>query len=283
MFQVGCQAPPRHVHEIEGSGGGMTLIMPAWQTGGFLGIKTVNVFPGNQARALPGLFSTYTLYDAQTGEPRAMLDGNEITSRRTVAASALAASYVASPESKTQLIAGCGRVGSLVAHAYREVLPIQRVLTWDRDPEAARRLAHQLQTEGFDALAATDLAAAVGVADVVTCATLSTEPFICGAWLQPHAHLDLIGSFTPQMREAHDDCFRGAAIYIDTDDALRKSGDLLDPMSRGVFKAVDVVADLTKLARGEVSGRAGRAGRTVFKSVGTALEDLAAATLAYRS
>ena len=161
----------------------------------------------------------------------------------------------------------------------RVVRPITRVTVWARQPAAAQALAAQLQAEGFDAAASTDLPTAVAAADVVSCATLATEPLVQGAWLRPGSHLDLIGSFTPAMREADDACFAGAALYVDTDEALAKSGDLLGPLERGVITPADVRGTLAALARGEATGRSGAVQRTVFKSVGNALEDLAAAML----
>lgn len=283
MFRTGCEAPPRHVHEIGGAEGGVSLIMPAWQPGGLYGVKTVNVFPGNRARGLPGLFATYQLFDATTGQPLALLDGNQITARRTAASSALAASFLAPANAHTLLVVGCGRVGSLLPEAYRAVRPIERVLAWNPSPEPAQRLAARCRALGLQAEAVTDLAAAAAQADAVACATLATEPLIRGAWLRPHAHLDLIGSFTPAMREADDDCWRGAAFFVDTPEALKKSGDLLGPLARGVIRAEALGADLAQLVRGEAAGRMAASGRTVFKSVGFALEDLAAAALAYRA
>lgn len=285
LFVAGCEVPLRHTHSLRGTGDSGTantvLIMPAWQPGKFMGIKTVNIFPGNSARGLPGLFSTYTLYDAQTGQPLAQIDGNEITSRRTAAASALAASYMAAPDARTLLVVGCGRVGSLIPAAYRAVLPIEQVLLWDRTPAHAETLAQQLRAEGLNASATPDLQAAVRQADVVSCATLATAPIVQGAWLRPHSHLDLIGSFTPLMREADDACFAGARLVVDTPEALQKSGELLGPMARGVFRAESVAGTLADLCRGTTPGRSSTTSRTVFKSVGTALEDLAAAMLVW--
>jgi ornithine cyclodeaminase len=255
-FAAGAHVPPRHVHTLDG---GTVLIMPAWQSR-FLGIKTINIFPGNAAQGLPGLFATYTLYDATTGEPLAQIDGNEITARRTAAASALAASHLARPDARRLVVIGRGRVGSLLPDAYRAVRPIDHVTVWFRG-------------------CGIDLEAAVRAADIVSCATLATEPLVRGEWLAPGSHLDLIGGFTPQMREADDACFAGASLYVDTLAALVKSGDLLAPMSRGVFAASDVKGTLESLCRGETPGRTEATGRTVFKSVGTALEDLAAAML----
>lgn len=282
MFASGCQVPPRHVHTVgDGKGAeGTVLIMPAWH-GHYMGIKTVNIFPRNAARGLPGLFSTYVLYSAATGEPLAQIDGNEITSRRTAAASALAAKYLARRGARRLVVAGSGRVASLIPEAYRAVLPIEEVTVWSRNHGAAQRMAGQLDLEGCSVTASADLAQAVRAADIVSCATLATEPIIQGDWLAPASHLDLIGGFTPAMREADDACFAASRLYVDTVEALQKSGDLLGPMSRGVFAAEDVAGTLASLCRGQGGRKEGEQGRTVFKSVGTALEDLAAAILVY--
>jgi ornithine cyclodeaminase len=276
LFIQGCTVPQRHVHQIGSAG--TSLIMPAWQER-YFGIKTVNIFPANSERGLPGLFSTYLLYDAATGQPLAHIDGNEITARRTVAASALAASYLARTDAQRLLVVGSGRVASLLAEAYSQVLPLREIAVWSRNRASAEALAASLRAQGFEALAWEQLEAAVRQADVVSCATLSTLPLIRGEWLQAGSHLDLIGGFTPQMVEADDACFAGAAIYVDTQEALQKAGDLLGPMSRGVFDAADIEATLDQLCRGERGGRASAGQRTVFKSVGSALEDLAAAML----
>lgn len=285
MFATGCEVPLRHTHTVEtpGEASATVLLMPAWTPGGLMGIKHVMVYPGNAARGLPGLHSTYMLYDAATGVPLALLDGNEITSRRTAAASALAASMLVAPGPRRQLVVGAGRVGRLIPEAYREVVKIESVAIWDRTPAHAAKLADDLRRRGIEASVATDLANAVREADIVTCATLATAPLVLGEWLRASAHLDLIGSFTPQMREADDACFADAHIFVDTDEAVRKSGDLLGPMSRGVFSANDVRGTLADLCRDPLRRSVPPGARTVFKSVGTALEDLAAAALVHQS
>ena len=284
MFAAGCEVPQRHVHEIAGPDGSLltSLIMPAW-TARHYGIKTVNIAPGNATRGLAGLHAVYLLFDAITGVPLAQLDGSVVTSRRTAAASALAASWLARDDARHLLVVGAGQVARLLPAAYRAVRPIERVTVWARRAEAARALAAELRSQGFEADADARLDAAVAAADIVSCATLATQPVVHGRWLRAGQHLDLIGSFTPAMREADDDCFAGAALYVDTDEALKKSGDLLGPLSRGVFVAADVRGTLAALARGEAPGRRNRDERTVFKSVGTALEDLAAATLVWET
>lgn len=285
MFIEGCTVPTRHVHSIGPSEEphGSVLIMPAWCTGKFLGIKTVNVFPRNINRNLPGLFSTYTLYDATTGEPLAQIDGNEITSRRTAAASALAASYLAPPQASKLLVIGAGRVGRLLPLAYKAVLPIEDVWIWDQVGAQTTKAVGELRTFGIRAHEVSDLRDAASSADIVCCATLASEPVLSGAWLKHSSHLDLIGSFTPQMREADDACFLDAQIYVDTEEALQKSGDLIGPMSRGVFVPADIRGTLASLCTESTSGCTRPSGRTVFKSVGTALEDLAAAILVYET
>ncbi|MGO2009350.1 ornithine cyclodeaminase family protein [Vreelandella alkaliphila] len=282
MFKRGCTAPRRHIHNIGTPDDPVTmLIMPAWSDAGFLGIKTVNIAPNNASRSLPGLFSTYMLYDRSTGEPVAQVDGNEITSRRTAAASALAAKLLARPSITRLTLLGAGRVGSLIPYAYREVLPIEEVAVWDIDRAASERLVGQLNQDGFIAHVVENLEQAVGWADAISCATLSTKPLIEGAWLTPGSHLDLIGSFTPEMREADTNAIVNNSLFIDTEEALEKSGDLLQPIQLGDLSRDAVIGTLEELCRCQCPARRSEQECTVFKAVGTALEDLAAATLVH--
>jgi ornithine cyclodeaminase len=284
-FAEGCVVPPRHAHVIaEGQVTGLTsLIMPAWVPGGCYGVKVINIAPGNAALGLPGLHASYLLHDAATGVPLALMDGDTITARRTAAASALAAGWLARPDAGHLLVVGAGRIARLLPAAYRCVRPIARVSVWARRAGAAAALVQALRADGFAAVAVDDLATAVSAADITSCATLSTAPLVQGAWLQPGSHLDLIGSFTPGMREADDACLAGAALFVDTEEALTKSGDLAGPLASGVITAGDLRGTLTALARGTSTGRRSATERTVFKSVGTALEDLAAAMLVMES
>jgi ornithine cyclodeaminase len=279
MFTSGCEVPLRHTHRIADAG--TLLIMPAWRAGARLGIKTVTIFPGNGARELPGLHSTYLLFDAATGVPLAQLDGNEITSRRTAAASALAASFLARRDASKLLVVGTGRVAALIPEAMRVVRPIDEVVVWNHRPEPARALATRLNEAGFRARASDDLAHATAQADIVSCATLSTAPLIHGEWLGPGTHLDLIGSFTPQMRESDAQCFARSRVFVDTPEALSKSGDVLEAIIATAFDAAQLQGTLAELCQGARAGRASDAEITLFKSVGTALEDLAAAELVF--
>ena len=286
MFVAGCEVPLRGTHKIgreNGGDAGTVLLMPAWRAGARLGIKTVTIFPGNSALGLPGLHSTYLLFDAATGVPLAQLDGNEITSRRTAAAAALAASYLARRDARCLLIVGTGRVASVLADAMRAVRPIEEVLIWNHRPASAHALAAGLRAAGVDARATERLEHAVKRADIVSCATLSTAALVRGAWLRPGTHLDLIGSFTPQMREADAECFARSRVFIDTAEALSKSGDLLGAAAEGAFDAGQLQGTLAELCAGTRPGRIDATERTLFKSVGSALEDLAAAELVWES
>ena len=286
MFRDSCEAPARHHHRIpaptaEGTPGTL-LLMPAWQAGRALGIKIVTVFPDNALRSLPAVYGTYLLLDAATGAPLALIDGTALTLRRTAAASALAAGFLARPESAIHLMVGTGALAPHLVRAHAVARPIRQTRIWGRDPRKAAALAARLIEAGIAAAPAEDLEAAAGAADIITCATLAQEPLIRGAWLRPGTHLDLVGGFTPEMREADDAAVARASVYVDTDAALREAGDIVQPLRSGHLARERIVGDLFGLARGICRGRRDPAEITLFKSVGTALEDLAAAELAVR-
>ena len=278
-FVQGCVVPGRHSHAIgEDGNGGTALLMPAWRPGGSLGVKTVTIFPGNGALGLPSVHAVYTLFSASTGVPLAVMDGSELTARRTAAASALAASMLARPDAQRLVLVGAGRVAALVPAAFRTVLPgLVKVQVWGRQAQAAEALAQSLREQGFTATATADLQAAVQQADLISCATLATRALVNGAWLRPGAHLDLIGGFTPKMREADGDCFTRSRVFVDTEEALAKAGDVLQAIAEGAFTPAALQGTLATLCLNPGAGRRTPLEITLFKSVGTALEDLAAA------
>ena len=283
-FIAGAAVPLRHRHDLPQSDGttAALLLMPCWRAGGLLGVKLVSVFPGNGERGLPAVSSSYLLCDGETGRHLALIDGTEITGRRTAAASALAGSFLARPDSRTLLVVGSGHIGGLMPAAWASVRPIARVLVWNHRPVGAEQLAARLRADGLDATATAELESAARDADVISCATLSRVPLIRGAWLRPGTHLDLIGGFTPAMRETDDEAVRRACVFIDTEAALAEAGDLLDPLASGALRRQDIAGHLTGLCRGQVQGRRSADEITLFKSVGSGLEDLAAASLAYQ-
>ena len=285
MFRAGCEAPLRHHHAIkttDGAPDATLLLMPAWQSGRHIGIKMVTVFPGNAAADLPSVMGAYLLLDGKTGEVLALLDGPALTARRTAAASALAASYLARPDCERLLMVGTGALAPHLVEAHASVRPIRNVLVWGRDPDKAKRLAQRLDRKTLKVAATTDLEAAVRGAHVVSCATLSFEPLIRGEWLPLGVHLDLVGGFTPDRREADDDAVRRARVFVDTrEGAGKEAGDIVQPLRAGILGEDDIAGDLFELTRGTRAGRRYHDQITLFKSVGTALEDLAAAQLAF--
>lgn len=284
MFTEGCTQPLRHHHALdpENERKGILLIMPAWQSGGYLGLKTVTVMPENGEKGLPSVQGTYLLFDATNGSALALMDAGELTTRRTAAASALAASYLARKDAGRLLMVGAGAMAPCLIRAHAAVRDIRAVAIWNHRAEKAEALAEDMRREGFSAHAVTDLEAAAKTADIISCATLSTAPLIRGEWLQPGAHLDLVGAFTPAMRESDDAAVRVASLFVDTrEGGLHEAGDIVQPLQAGVITAADVRADLFDLCRGTHPGRASDDEITLFKSTGAALEDLAAAILAF--
>jgi ornithine cyclodeaminase len=285
-FRDGVTTPLRHHYDIEvphGTDGAM-LVMPAWRSGRYVVVKMVSVFPDNATRDLASVLGIVVLIDAGSGQPLATLDGPEITLRRTAAASALAAKYLARADASRLLVMGAGALGGHLARAHAAVRPIREIDVWNRTPERAEQLAASLRNEGFAAQAVTAADEAMRAADVITCATMSPEPLVQGAHLKPGAHVDVVGAFRRDMRETDDETVRRARIFVDTrEGAMAEAGDLLIPMARGIIGETDVLGDLIALCGGAITGRAGPDEITMFKSVGTAIEDWAAATLAYET
>ncbi|HVT54518.1 MAG TPA: ornithine cyclodeaminase family protein, partial [Xanthobacteraceae bacterium] len=241
--------------------------------------KILTVYPENAKRGLASTTATYFLMSGETGFPLAALDGHALTVWRTAAASALASKFLSRADASRLLIVGAGSLAPYLARAHASVRPITEVAIWNRTAARAERLAARLRAEGLNAKAITGLEIAVRAADVISCATLSTEPLIRGDWLKEGAHLDLVGGFTPAMREADDQAAARARIYVDTCAALTEAGDIAVPLQRGKLRQADIQGDLSELCQNKVKGRASAREITLFKSVGSAIEDLAAAML----
>jgi alanine dehydrogenase len=285
-FRAGAEVPLRHHHHLPT---GTLLLMPAWSPR-HVGIKLVTVFSDNVKHALPSVFGQYVLLDGSTGQPQALLDGTMLTKRRTACASGLAARYLAPHNASRLLMIGTGALAPHLVRVHAKVRPIREVAIWGRRQSQAEELARRLAASLPDAVgrpikvrAVADRRAAVAEADIVSCATLSKEPLVEGDWLHAGQHIDLVGAYTPEMRESDDKAVWRARVYIDTrQGALKEAGDIVQPLKNGTIDEDDVIADLFELARGQQTGRlSGDATSiTLFKSVGTALEDLAAAELA---
>lgn len=285
-FVQGCESPARHHHDfsIPGEDDGTLLLMPAWTAGEHLGVKQVLVIPGNGGRGLSAVAASYQLSSAKTGEVLALIEGGVLTNRRTAAASALASSYLSRSDSQHLLMVGTGGLARDLIPAHAAIRPIQQVSIWGRNSEHSAKLADEIIGSGLSAQVVNDLQSAASEADIISCATLAEQPLIQGDWLREGTHIDLVGAFKPSMRESDDRLMQRADIYVDTrSGALIEAGDIIQPLQAGLISESDIRADLFELCWGTHPGRDSDRQITVFKSVGTALEDLAAAKLAYQN
>ena len=282
-FRFGAAAPLRHRHTVPpyGDQDATLLLMPAWQTGRHIGVKIVTAFPDNAKAKLPTIMGAYLLLDGKTGSPLALIDGPSLTARRTACTSALGAQYLARQDSERLLMVGTGTLAPHLILAHAAVRPICHVLIWGRSPAKAAKLANRLDKPRFRVSATEDLEGAARGAHVISCATSSVTALIHGDWLADGTHLDLVGAHSPDAREADDEAVKRARVFVDTrEGALAEAGDIIQPIHDGCLREDDIAGDLFDLARGERAGRRYYDQITLFKSVGMALEDLAAAQLA---
>ena len=293
-FRDGMVQPVRHHHAVERPDGAAStlLLMPAWNDfeaagtseDGFIGVKIVTVSPDNNAINKPAVVGLFLLLNGKTGEPVALIDGPRLTTWRTACASALASSWLSREDSSHLLIIGAGAMAPFLVRAHCAVRPIQQIRIWNRTHANAEKLAATLSEEGFSASATDNLDEALGWADIVSSATISSEPLVKGALLKPGTHVDLVGAFTPELRESDDEAIRRARVYVDTrEGATKEAGDIVQALLSGALTPAGIVADLYELARGEKHGRQNAGEITLFKSVGAALEDLAAGIAVYKA
>jgi len=256
--------------------------LPAWQPGVAMGTKVVTVLPGNPERhgALPSVQAAYVLCDGTTGTPLAVMDGTALTYRKTAADSGLGSRLLSREDASVLLMVGAGSLAPYLVAAHKTVRPsISEVWVWNRDEAKGRALASQV-----GGAPATDLAAAVERADIVCCATASTRPLVAGAWLKPGAHLDLVGSFTPDMRECDDEAVTRSRIFVDSRAfAIDQPGDLADPLRRGVIGSDRIEADLFELCPRGPEPRRHPSDITLFKNGGGAHLDLFTALFVWTS
>jgi ornithine cyclodeaminase/alanine dehydrogenase-like protein (mu-crystallin family) len=251
------------------------LALAAWRPREALGVKLATVFPANLGHGQPSVQAIYVLFDPTTGAPAALIDGTELTYRKTAADSALGARFLARDDANTLLVIGAGGLAAHLVAAHRVVRPtIRNVLVWNRTRARAEALANSVGGVVVDTVEA-----GVAEADVITTATMSSDPLIAGRWLRPGTHLDLVGSFRPDQREADDETVTRSELYVDhRDAALGEAGDLLIPRRRGLIADTDIRGDLYDLCRGDVSGRTASTAITLFKNGGGGHLDLMTAT-----
>jgi ornithine cyclodeaminase len=274
-FAEPATTPERMHASLPGQAGGTLLIMPAWQSRAQIGIKIVTVLPDNPAKGLPSINGIHILLDGDTGAVRAILDASALTGLRTSAVSALASRFLSRPSASKMVMLGTGPLSENLVRAHASVRHLKTIAIWGRDPEKARLLAQRLGDLDANVQATTDLADAISGADIVSCATNSDRPLVQSEWVRPGCHLDLVGSFSPTMVEVDPSLLARARLVVDTQVALKESGDLIGPLRDGVIRAPAL--ELADLAAGTARGRSNASEITIFKSVGTGLADIAAA------
>ena len=251
------------------------------QSGGPV-IKLLTVLPENRPKGLLTVQGAIVVF-SQTGVPIAILDGTVVTHLRTGAASALASQYLSREDSSHLVIFGTGALAPTMAASHLAVRPIKQISVWGRRPEQAKATAEEIRArvpQTIEVSVTDSIEKCVATADIVSCSTSSPTPILAGKWLKPGTHVDLVGSFQPTRRESDDDVVLRSRIFVDTfQGALHEGGDVVEPMSRGVISRERIEGELSDLASGRVQGRRGQDEITLFKSVGTAIEDLAAARM----
>ncbi|KAK1421430.1 hypothetical protein QVD17_23763 [Tagetes erecta] len=284
------QSPIRHSHPTSSSS--TLLLMPAWPlsstTFPYIGVKLVTTHPDNSSRNLPGVHASYILFNSLTGQTLASFDGTEITVRRTACISALASQFLSDKNSKVLLMIGSGALAPHLIKAHMKTRPsISHVMIWNRTVERAGKLVKEMKSEsemkGLRFEVCEDLESGVRIADIVTCATNSTTPLVLGKWLKAGAHLDLVGSYKPSMRECDDEAVKRGRVFVDNEAAMVEAGELVGAFERGVMTKNEIEGDLVELIKGDKIGRKDGYEITVFVSVGSAVVDLLSAQLAYES
>jgi ornithine cyclodeaminase/alanine dehydrogenase-like protein (mu-crystallin family) len=264
----------------------MFVNLTAWAPGRAIAVKLVGVFPENAGRSPPepSIQGIVVLFDGETGRALMTCDGAEMTYRKTAADSALGAGFLARKTARTLLVIGAGGLAPHMVRAHRAARPdLDRFLIWNRSPEKAMAVADELSKEGIAVEVRNALDDALGQADIVSSVTMSTAPLIKGALLKPGAHVDLVGSYLPDMREADDEVMRRATlICMDIREGHDCTGDMIGPMERGVIRFEDIRADLFELATGAHPGRGSENDITVFKNIGGGHLDLFTAMALHR-
>ena len=277
--------PMRHHHDFPNpkvNAESTLLLMPAWNPSKNAGVKIVTISPEIGQFNLPAIKGAYIYFYAIKGNVKAILDAKNLTIKRTAAASALASVYLSRQDSNSMLMIGTGALSVNLIKAHASVRPIKNVFVWGRDFEKAKVIAIELKNEDFNTQPIKKISEKISDVHIISCATLSKTPLILGKYLRKGQHIDLVGSYRKDMREADDDSIKRASVFVDTfQGGLKESGDIFIPLQNGTLKESDIKADLFLLSSEAKLGRINANEITLFKSVGHALEDLAAATYYY--
>ena len=283
-FRRGIESPVRHQHSIPGKDReAITLLqMPAWDREGDFGVKLAAVAPSNATRGLATLHGVYVLFAGETGIPLAILDAGALTARRTAAASALASRYLSRPDSRILLVIGTGRIARQLVAAHCAVRPVEEVRIWGRNATTAQDAADTASREtGIRCVCVPDVETGAAGADIISTATPAERPLLQAGWVGPGTHVDLVGAYRPTMVEADADLVgKASQVFVDTiEGAKDEAGDLIQAAQAGAFSFDDIAGDMYRLSSQDASLRNDPEEITLFKSVGAALQDLAAAQL----
>lgn len=279
-------APQRHHHDFpnpEANTDSTLLIMPAWNPSKSAGVKIVTVSPENGRLDLPSINGTYLYLDAANGTLKALLEAKNLTTKRTAATSALASSFLSNKNASSLLMIGTGALSIDLIKAHASVRPLEKIYVWGRDFVKATHICEQLKNETFSCTPIKSIQEKISSVAIISCATLSKTPLILGHLLKPGQHIDLVGAYKNDMREADDQTIIKASVFLDTfQGGVKGSGDIVIPIQNGILKEKDIKADLFELCSTKKKGRTSVDEITVFKSVGHALEDLTAANYYYK-
>lgn len=277
--------PMRHHHDFPNpdvSADSTLLLMPAWHSGKMAGVKIATVSPENARFDLPSIQAVYVLMDALKGTMKAIFQAKSLTAKRTAAASALASSFLSRTDSSSLLMIGTGALSPNLIRAHASIRPIENVYVWGRNFEKAQAVCDGLKGETFTCEPVKIIKEKIAEVDIISCATLTKTPLVLGKYLKKGQHVDLVGAYRKDMREADDETISKASVYIDTfQGGLKESGDIVIPLENGTLKKEDLQGDLFGLCSGDAKGRRHPEEITYFKSVGHALEDLVAASYYY--
>lgn len=264
--------PLRQHYHLDNDPKGAMLVMPSWSDDTYMGVKLVNVFPGN--KSVPTINGLYVLMSRRTGEVICQFDGLALTCKRTAAVSALAAKLLSKRTMKSMLMIGTGNMSAELIQAHHSIQQFDEIYIWGRSFEKAKDKAEHLKAVGYPVVAIKDKDAYANKVDLISVATLSEKPLIYGKGLKEHVYVDLVGSYQINTREADDDVLKGAKIYVDTYAAIEESGELKIPLNAHLISREDVLADIIALSK-ENYVPDNEEGKIVFKSVGFAASDLA--------
>ena len=268
-------ATPPRVHHVVGKPSDLLLMMPSWRNGDRVGVKLTTVFPGNAEHSLSMIHAVYTLIDGRTGVPLAVMNGTELTLRRTAALAALATDLLASRRGGRLLIMGTGALAGAMIRSHLALGAWERIAIWGRSPDKATAVAATLAKDGIAVEVAAEAEPAARAADVICCVTASQQPILHAAWVSPGAHVNLFGAYLPTMREGDSDLIAGAELYVDNREAaMHEAGDVLIPLGEGHIAASHIRAEMRELL---AAPQRERGKTTVFKSVGFGALDLIAA------